>query len=234
MRFIGVEGVSGEREVEIEVKGTRLVGSFAAPRDARGMIVFAHGSGSSRFSPRNRFVASRIRKHSIGTLLLDLLTQEEEVRDQQDRTLRFDTELLSARFVSVIDHLLNSPSFPQAPIGVFGASTGAAAAIAAAAERPNSVQAVVSRGGRPDLAQHLLGRVRCPTLFIVGELDYAVRDLNTDAFSQLHCTKSLKIVPGATHLFEEPGALLTVSRLAAHWFETHLVSKQPPKWAPRI
>ena len=170
----------------------------------------------------------------MATLLLDLLTQEEEVRDQHDRALRFDTALLSERFVTVIDELSKSPSCPQVPIGVFGASTGAAAAIAAAAERPNLVHAVVSRGGRPDLVQHLLGRVRCPTLFIVGELDYAVRELNTASFAQLYCIKSLEIVPGATHLFEEPGALLSVARLAAHWFETHLVSQASPMMEPRL
>lgn len=225
MRFIGAEGLSGEREVEIEASGKRLAGSLAVPAQAKGMVVFAHGSGSSRYSPRNRFVAGRLRKHGLGTLLLDLLTEEEEVRDQRDRAIRFDTELLSRRFIAVLDDLRSTQVCAELPIGAFGASTGAAAAIAAAAERPYQVYAVVARGGRPDLAQRHLGRVRCPTLFIVGELDYAVRELNASAYAQLHCSKSLEVVPGATHLFEEPGALLTVSRLAAHWFETHLPSE---------
>lgn len=229
MRFIGAEGLSGEREVEIEASGVRLLGSFAIPAQAKGVVVFAHGSGSSRYSPRNRFVAGRFRKSGLGTLLLDLLTEEEEVRDQRDRALRFDTGLLSRRFIAVLDDLRASVICPDLPFGVFGASTGAAAALAAAAERPQLVHAVVARGGRPDLAQHALGRVRSPTLLIVGELDYTVRDLNAFAYAQLHCTKNMEVVPGASHLFEEPGALLCVSRLATQWFETHLHPRGPER-----
>ncbi len=192
------------------------------------MVLFAHGSGSSRFSPRNRFVASALQRAGLATLLMDLLTVEEEAIDLRTRQLRFDIGLLTARLIGATDWLTgmaaNDPTHAMhgRVIGTFGSSTGAAAALMAAAARPEAVRAVVSRGGRPDLASTELPRVQAPTLLIVGGDDGPVIGMNEEALAQLRCEKRLEIVPGATHLFEEPGKLEEVARLAAGWFVHHL------------
>lgn len=212
----------GEQHVRIPADGAILDGDLALAAAARGVVVFAHGSGSSRFSPRNRHVAARLQAGGLATLLMDLLTPEEERVDAVTRELRFDIPLLARRLVGAIDWLTQQPETAPLPVGTFGASTGAAAALIAAAERPDVVRAVVSRGGRPDLAGDALDRVRAPTLLIVGELDPAVIELNQQALERLPGQKALEIVPGATHLFEEPGTLAQVARLAGEWFEAHL------------
>lgn len=196
--------------------GTTLQG-FLEGEPRIGTVVFAHGSGSSRHSPRNRHVAETLQERGMQTLLLDLLTEQEERADLVTRHYRFDIDLLTRRVVGAIDWLP-----PVSPIGVFGASTGAAAALGAAAERPDRVAAVVSRGGRPDLAGSALPRVKAPTLLIVGGLDLTVLDLNRQAQGQMSGETKLDVVPDATHLFEEPGALDAVADLAAEWFATHL------------
>lgn len=204
--------------------GTRgLPGELVETSEQRGVVVFAHGSGSSRLSPRNRQVAAVLQEHGLGTLLFDLLTPEEA----QDRRLVFDIPLLADRLVGAIDWLRSRPGRADQRIGLFGASTGAAAALVAAAARPADVAAVVSRGGRPDLASAALGAVRVPTLLIVGGDDTEALALNREALQRLHAEKRLSVVPGATHLFEEPGALDAVARLAADWFLLHL-SRSPP------
>lgn len=190
------------------------------------MVVFAHGSGSSRHSPRNRFVADVLVKAGLATLLIDLLTQEEEVVDLQTAELRFDIRLLAGRLGEVTDWLAREPATSSMSIGYFGASTGAAAALIAAVDRSKTVRAIVSRGGRPDLAMPVLPRVRQPTLLIVGGADEVVIDLNRRALETLAGTKQLVIVPGATHLFEEPGALGQVATLAGDWFHRYL-TEQP-------
>ena len=207
--------------VGIPVDNVVLEGDLIIPEDAKGLVAFAHGSGSSRHSPRNRFVAQTLNEAGIGTLLMDLLTQEEEVYDRATGELRFDIGLLAERLIAAIDWLRQSAA-AGLPIGLFGASTGAAAALVAAAERPDAVAAVVSRGGRPDLAGDALRRVRAPTLLIVGSLDTVVLELNEFALELLPGEKELAIVPGATHLFEEPGALEEVARLAREWFTRYL------------
>lgn len=199
--------------------GERLVGDLSLPTRARGIVVFAHGSGSSRLSPRNRHVAARLREAGFATLLFDLLTEAEAA----DRANVFDIPLLAGRIVAALDILAGRPDTANLPVGLFGASTGAAAALVAAAARPEGVAAVVSRGGRPDLAGDVLPRVRAPTLLIVGGDDTQVLMLNQTAFTSLHNPKAFEIVPGATHLFEEPGALDTVVALARAWFAAHLV-----------
>jgi putative phosphoribosyl transferase len=181
-------------------------------------VLFAHGSGSSRFSPRNRRVAESLHRRHLGTLLFDLLIEDEAT----DRALVFNIALLAGRLVQAIDDCAAHRGVAALPIGLFGASTGAGAALAAAAERPAAVRAVVSRGGRPDLAAPLLARVRAPTLLIVGEADREVLALNRDALRQLACEKQLQVVPGATHLFEEPGTLERVAELAGEWFAARL------------
>jgi dienelactone hydrolase len=186
------------------------------------VVLFAHGSGSSRFSPRNRFVATFLNQGALGTLLLDLLTAEEQEIDERSGALRFDIDLLSRRLIGVVDWVSTHPDMLHLPIGLFGASTGAAAALNAAADRRQRVAAVVSRGGRPDLAMAALPAVRAPTLLIVGGLDGVVIDMNRRAAAQLACEHRLEIVPGATHLFEEPGKLEEVARLARKWFQQHL------------
>lgn len=198
-----------------------LAGDLVIPPAAKGIILFAHGSGSSRHSPRNRLVASVLHQGGFGTLLFDLLTDAEEQVDLRTRQLRFDIGLLAARLVEVTDWLVAEPSARGLRIAYFGASTGGAAALVAAAQRPSLVHAVVSRGGRPDLAGSSLTSVEAPTLLIVGEKDREVLELNRDAFGKLRCVKQLSIVSGATHLFEEQGALEEVSRLALGWFLTH-------------
>ncbi len=207
--------------VVIPLDGGTLEGDLSVPEGAAGVVVFAHGSGSSRFSPRNRQVASALNHAGLGTLLLDLLTEDEEQADRRTGRYRFDIGLLSRRLVKAVDWLESNPGAPR-PVGLFGASTGAAAALVAAAERPDRVRAVVSRGGRPDLAASSLPDVRSPTLLVVGGADTEVLDLNRQALARLDCTKRLAVVPGATHLFEEPGALDRVAELAAEWFSTNL------------
>ncbi len=213
-----------EREIRVPAGRVTLDATWSAPDGAVGAVLFAHGSGSSRFSPRNRYVASLLHRSSFATLLLDLLTPAEDAVDRLTAEHRFDIALLANRLVGATDWLTRRPEGTRPRIGYFGASTGAAAALIAAAERPDVVRAVVSRGGRPDLAGEALGRVRAPTLLIVGGEDVPVIRLNREALSELACEKSIAIVPGATHLFEEPGALDEVGRLARAWFEEHLIA----------
>jgi dienelactone hydrolase len=209
--------MSFETAIEIPVGEAVLHGDFAMPAGARGTVIFAHGSGSGRLSPRNRRVAEQLRDQRLGTLLFDLLTVDEERVDVATREYRFDIPLLSDRLVAATQWLVER--WPDAlPVGYFGASTGAAAALIAAAALPDTVQAVVSRGGRPDLAGNSLDRVRAATLLIVGGNDTEVLGLNELAFARLDCEKDLVTIPGATHLFEEPGALDEVAREAAGWF----------------
>ena len=212
--------------------GVMLPGDLTIPADARGIVVFAHGSGSSRLSPRNQRVAAHLQGGGFATLLFDLLTTDEEIVDARTAQLRFDIPMLAERLVSVTDWLVAQPATRTLHIGYFGASTGAAAALIAAAGRPSAVHAVVSRGGRPDLAGPALGRVKAPTLLIVGGEDTPVIEMNQSALQQLAAqTKKLEIVPGATHLFEEPGTLERVSELALGWFDKHLASKPKPSRA---
>jgi pimeloyl-ACP methyl ester carboxylesterase len=205
----------------VPVDDTVLEGDLVLPEAASGIVLFAHGSGSSRHSPRNRQVAASLNQAQLGTLLVDLLTPAEERLDLVTAEHRFDINLLARRLVGAIDWLRHGPA-ESLPIGLFGASTGAAAALVAAAARPEDVGAVVSRGGRPDLAGPALPRVRAPTLLIVGGADPVVLELNEQAFELLQTEKQLVVIPGATHLFEEPGALQEVARLAADWFTKHL------------
>ncbi|MCU7727025.1 dienelactone hydrolase family protein [Actinoplanes sp. KI2] len=202
--------------------GTELEGDLVLPPGAHGVVLFAHGSGSSRHSPRNRQVAAELTRRGLGTLLVDLLTHQEEVDDARTRDLRFDIGLLADRLIGLIDRLAERPDTRSLPVGLFGASTGAAAALVAAAARPEQVHAVVSRGGRPDLAGPALVQVRAPTLLIVGGRDLPVLELNEQARNAMTVTAELRIVAGATHLFEEHGALATVAEEAATWFVTHL------------
>jgi putative phosphoribosyl transferase len=207
--------------VRLSVDGVALSGDLARPPACGWVVLFAHGSGSSRHSPRNRSVAGRLQRAGFGTLLLDLLTAAEEELDRRSRELRFDIGLLARRLVGAVDWLADRFG-GELRVGLFGASTGAAGALVAAAERPDRVAAVVSRGGRPDLAGRALGRVRAPTLLIVGGADPQVLALNRQAAGQLAAEHRLEVVPGAGHLFEEPGALDEVARLAAAWFSDHL------------
>ena len=204
-------------DVHIRSGEVNLAGTLAIPVGAQGVVLFAHGSGSGRHSPRNQFVARIIREAGVATLLFDLLTQEEESVDVYTRHLRFDIRLLAERLIDAAYWVKGE--FPDLRIGYFGSSTGGGAALVAAAELGETVGAVVSRGGRPDLAGDALQKVKSPTLLIVGGLDYPVIDLNREAFEQLNCEKEMLIVPGATHLFEEPGTLEEVARLAAEWFQ---------------
>jgi dienelactone hydrolase len=215
-----------QRDVAIDADGVRLQGDLTVPPDARGVVVFAHGSGSGRFSPRNRAVAGVLVEAGLATLLMDLLTAEEEAVDLRTRELRFDTELLGRRVIASIDWLAADAAVGPGPIGCFGASTGAAAALIAAAERPQRVGAVVSRGGRPDLAGEALRRVTTPTLLIVGGNDVQVLRVNQAAMAALAGEARLEVVPGATHLFEEPGALERVAELARDWFVRHLAASR--------
>jgi dienelactone hydrolase len=207
--------------VRIESSGATLTGDWSVPANPAGAVLFAHGSGSSRLSGRNRYVAGVLQGAGLATLLFDLLTPEEEQVDMRTRHLRFDIPLLARRLVGATDWLLEHGA-GDLSLGYFGASTGAAAALIAAAERHERIGAVVSRGGRPDLAGPALARVRAPTLLIVGGLDSGVIELNAEAAAQLRVEKRLEIVPGATHLFEEPGTLEQVAVLAEHWFLGHL------------
>jgi len=225
---IQTKAIGQEQPVQIVLGRVALNGDLTMPEGARGVVLFAHGSGSSRKSPRNRYVARVLQEDGFATLLLDLLTGEEEAIDEHTRHLRFDIGLLASRLVGATDWLGRNAPMPQRlplPIGYFGASTGAGAALVAAAERPEDIHAVVSRGGRPDLAETALRRVQAPTLLIVGENDPYVISLNEQALQQLSAeTKELVIVPKATHLFEEPGTLEKVARLAADWFTRYLAA----------
>jgi putative phosphoribosyl transferase len=211
-----------QRDVEVPARGATLAGTLTLPTAARGVVVFAHGSGSGRFSPRNRAVAGVLVEARLATLLMDLLTADEEAEDMRTGHLRFDIPLLAERVASAVDWLSSQPTIAAQPVGCFGASTGAAAALVTAAERPQRVRAVVSRGGRPDLAGDALRRVEAPTLLIVGGRDTVVIELNRQAQALLRGESKLVIVPGASHLFEEPGALEQVAALARDWFLRHL------------
>ena len=213
-----------ESAVEIPISQRILQGDWTVPDSARGVVLFAHGSGSSRHSPRNRYVAQVLQQAGLATLLMDLLTPEEEAIDAQTAELRFDIELLASRLIEATHWVAGQPQTSHLPIGYFGASTGAAAALVAAAALADRIAAVVSRGGRPDLAGEALRHVVAPTLLIVGGKDLFVFQLNRQALAQLRGEKRLEIVPGASHLFEEPGALESVARLAQEWFVRHLVA----------
>jgi putative phosphoribosyl transferase len=216
-----------QHPVAIEAGDVTLEGDLTIPATATALVLFAHGSGSSRHSPRNRYVASVLNGAGLGTLLIDLLTAAEEREDERTRKLRFDINLLAARTCAALSWLHADDATKHLCAGVFGASTGAAAALIAAAEQPQHVDAVVSRGGRPDLAAAYLERVRAPTLLIVGGNDEQVIELNRQAYALLGFEKALHIVPGATHLFEEPGALEEVARVATDWFRDHMVGEFP-------
>jgi dienelactone hydrolase len=216
------QGVAGTRTVQVGAGTVRLQGDLVLPEGAPGVVLFAHGSGSGRHSPRNRYVAGVLHERALGTLLIDLLTLQEEREDAFTGHLRFDIPLLAERLVGATDWILSEPETARLKIGYFGASTGGGAALVAAAERPEAVAAVVSRGGRPDLAGEALPRVQAPTLLIVGGNDTPVIQMNRSAFAQMRAVKKVEIVPGASHLFEEPGTLEEVARLAADWFEKYL------------
>lgn len=201
--------------------GIWLDADYAMPPGANGVVLFAHGSGSSRHSPRNRYVASKLHRLSFATVLADLLTPKEEVLDERSGALRFDISMLTGRIVQMIDWVRSYNLISTLPIGLFGASTGAAAALDAAAARPEIVRAVVSRGGRPDLATRL-AEVKAPALLIVGGNDTTVLRMNREALNRLGCTKELKVIPGATHLFEEPGTLEAAAAAAGVWFKQYL------------
>lgn len=220
------EVTEGTTLVRIKTSYAFIDGDLRVPARATGLVIFAHGSGSSRFSERNRHVARFLEARGFATLLLDLLTRGEEEVDVHTREYRFDIPRLSERVVTAIDWAADRRDTVSLPVCCFGASTGAAAALCAAAERPEGVQAVVSRGGRPDLAGKALRRVKAPTLLIVGGNDEQVIDLNREAMAQMTAPVELVIVPGATHLFEEPGTLEEVCEEAARWCETYLVSKR--------
>ncbi len=215
-------GKQASRSVSITAGAVTLPGEWSVPAGAAGIVLFAHGSGSSRHSPRNQAVARALQDSGTGTLLFDLLTRDEEEVDAHTGQLRFDIRLLARRLVAATRWVARQPEGEHLGLGYFGSSTGGAAALAAAAELGRVVDAVVSRGGRPDLAGDALPRVDAPTLLIVGEQDEGVLPLNQEAFQQLRCKKRLAVVPRATHLFEEPGALEEVARLAADWFQRHL------------
>lgn len=217
--------------VSIATNDAVLEGNLSVPPDAAGVVIFAHGSGSSRHSPRNRQVAEVFRAAGLGTLLVDLLTPEEERRDRGTAILRFDVDLLAQRLIGVARWLESQPETHALDIGFFGASTGGGAALMAAAALGDHVGAVVCRGGRPDLAGNVLPLVRTPTLLLVGGKDEIVIGLNEMAFQRLRCEKKLRLIPGATHLFEEPGCLDEVARLSARWFNQHLVSVEVQKEA---
>jgi dienelactone hydrolase len=212
----------GRIAVSVPIDAGTISGDLVIPRHPQGLVLFAHGSGSSRYSPRNRAVARSLEQRGLATLLLDLLTPAEELLDDRTAEFRFDIPRLATRLVAVIDWLGTRADTASLPLGLFGASTGAGAALIAAADRPRRVAAVVSRGGRPDLAGPALSLVKAPTLLIVGGFDAPVIHLNRDAMKRMQTETMLEIVPSATHLFEEPGALEKVARLAGEWFAHHL------------
>jgi dienelactone hydrolase len=207
--------------VRIDANGATLEGNLLLPDAASGIVVFAHGSGSSRFSSRNRSVAEVLRGAGLGTFLLDLLTREEEAIDERTRHLRFDIDLLAERLVASVEWLRARDQTAALPVGYFGASTGGGAALVAAAAIPGQIAAVVSRGGRPDLAGPALSHVTAPTLLIVGGDDVPVIGMNREAYDRMKCERKIEIVPGASHLFEEPGTLEQVASLATDWFVRH-------------
>jgi putative phosphoribosyl transferase len=210
-------------EIKIPVGGVEVEGTLTLPPGAKGVVLFAHGSGSSRFSPRNMYVAKEFNKSSLGTLLFDLLTQKEEETDVVTAEYRFNIPLLAERLIGATEWLRNDPPTKKSSFGYFGASTGAAAALIAAAKLPNEIAVVVSRGGRPDLAGEYLPRVVAPTLLLVGGLDAEVIELNQQAMDQMIASeKKLVIIPGATHLFEEPGKLEQVAKFSTDWFLRYL------------
>lgn len=211
--------------IQLTLDGVRIDGDLTIPAGATSVVVFAHGSGSSRYSPRNRRVAAALQEANLATLLIDLLSVEEDEIDRRTGKLRFEIGLLASRVSRALCFLAGQRETAGLPLGLFGASTGAAGALIAAADHPKMVGAVVSRGGRPDLAGEALHRVRAPTLLIVGGNDHQVIDLNRRAAAQLTAEHALEIVPGATHLFEEPGTLEEVARLAAGWFTSYLVAR---------
>ena len=211
-----IAAAAGPRTVTVGAKN--LEGFVRLPENAAGLVIFAHGAGSSRLSPRNNFVADTFMSRDLATLLFDLLSETEA----RDRANVFDIALLAGRVVDALDWVSGQPELKSLPVGIFGASTGAAAALVAAANAPHAVSAVVSRGGRPDLAGAALGKVRCPTLLIVGGDDLTVLDLNRSALEALSCEKQLTVIPGATHLFDEPGTLEQAADAAASWFNVHL------------
>ena len=210
-------------EITIPIPGedVHLGGELSLSEKSSGLVLFAHGSGSSRHSPRNHFVARTLREAGVGTLLFDLMTVEEEQAEARTRHLRFDVPFLAKRLVAATQWALDEATMRDISAGYFGSSTGAAAALVAAAELPENINVVISRGGRPDLAGDALERVRASTLLMVGGKDTAVISLNEEAYGRLRCEKALRIVPGATHLFEEPGTLETVARMASEWFADH-------------
>ena len=216
--------VTGRDEglIHVPAGAVSLEGNLLIPGLATGVVLFAHGSGSSRFSSRNRYVAEVLREGGMGTLLLDLLTQEEELVDTRTAHLRFDIELLADRLVAAVQWLAREKATERLKVGLFGASTGAGAALVAAARLPDRISAIVSRGGRPDLAGAALPNVKAPTLLIVGGEDEPVIQMNQQAYERMTAPREIVIVPGATHLFEEPGALETVARLARDWFQRYL------------
>jgi putative phosphoribosyl transferase len=225
---------SGISEHEVQVAadpGVLLEGTLSMPERAAGVVLFAHGSGSSRFSPRNRYVASVLQRAGLATLLIDLLTEEEERLEEWTAHLRFDIELLARRLTGARQWMMEEPWLRGLPIGLFGSSTGAGAALVAAAREPEGIAAVVSRGGRPDLAGVALPHVRAPTLLIVGGDDEPVITLNREALDALRTVKRLEIIPGATHLFEEPGTLEQVARLARDWFLEQFAAASRESWA---
>ncbi|HKY29426.1 MAG TPA: hypothetical protein VJM12_15915 [Pyrinomonadaceae bacterium] len=233
MRYGVQTETASAQDVQIRSGKVFLEGDLSIPTGAEGVVLFAHGSGSSRHSRRNQFVARTIREAGVGTLLFDLLTREEEAVDAHTRHLRFDIALLAQRLIDATYWLKGD--LGHLNIGFFGSSTGGGAALVAAAELRESVGAVVSRGGRPDLAgKEALSEVISPTLLIVGEFDYPVIDMNQEALTHMRCEKKLQIVPGATHLFEEPGTLEEVARLAGKWFQTYLHSDATESTTPPI
>ena len=214
--------IEGGNTVKIPVGGAIIEGNLVVPPAAKGVVLFAHGSGSSRFSPRNQYVAKVLNKAGLATLLIDLLTKEEEETDMRTGQFRFDIDLLSQRLIAATEWLRRNLATKDLVFGYFGASTGAAAALIAAAKLPAEIKTVVSRGGRPDLAVDYLQKVKAPTLLIVGGNDTVVLDLNKKAMQSLSAAKKLEIVPGASHLFEERGKLEEVARLSVDWFLVHL------------
>jgi putative phosphoribosyl transferase len=222
------------RLVRIPAGSRTLEGDLQLPHQAAGLILFAHGSGSSRHSPRNRLVAGELQQAGLGTLLMDLLTEQEEAIDRHTGHLRFDIELLAERLIAAKRWLAQEPTTASLSLGYFGASTGAGAALVTAAREPDGVGAVVSRGGRPDLAGDALPQVRAPTLLIVGQRDQSVLELNRAAMRQLRAPVRLEVVPGATHLFEEPGALAQVAGLARDWFVQYLLVEYERRSPPTL
>ena len=214
---------TSSHDVIVQTRGIELPGILSLPRQAHALVAFAHGSGSSRFSSRNKFVADVLHEAGLGTLLFDLLTADEHETDQITAQLRFDIPLLAERLAGAVQWLQSRPPTSSLPIGLFGASTGAAAALIAAAMMPQAVMAVVSRGGRPDLAGEALKQVHAPTLLIVGQRDQPVIEMNRQAADEMRCEHRIEIVPDASHLFEEPGTLDAAARLAQGWFLQHLV-----------